>query len=311
MISLGGQPVPLVEPGATARQRAGVHWSSIPSCCRWWCCARARKRVAVAVDALLAERDALIKDLDPPADALTAVVGGILLEDGSVAWCSTPRSWSKRFKPIAQGAARFRSSRRRSSGERRTILVVDDSFTTRTLEKSILEAHGYQVRVAVDGVEALDRAAGRAGRPGDHRHPDAAAGRLRPARGDEEGSAAGAHSGDRRQLAGEARGPGARPGASAPTPTSSSGSSTTRICSTRSGKFCEGVASRRSLMNKIRVHDRRGFARSVAASSSSTSSARDPRLEVVGGGRTAPRRRCACCTASRPTSSRWTSACRA
>ena len=28
-------------------------------------------------------------------------------------------------------------------------------MTTRTLEKSILEAHGYRVRVAVDGIEAL------------------------------------------------------------------------------------------------------------------------------------------------------------
>jgi two-component system chemotaxis sensor kinase CheA len=30
-------------------------------------------------------------------------------------------------------------------------------MTTRTLEKSILEAHGYRVRVAVDGMEALDQ----------------------------------------------------------------------------------------------------------------------------------------------------------
>jgi two-component system, chemotaxis family, sensor kinase CheA len=37
----------------------------------------------------------------------------------------------------------------------RSILVVDDSVTTRTLERSILEAHGYRVRVAVDGMEAL------------------------------------------------------------------------------------------------------------------------------------------------------------
>ena len=36
-----------------------------------------------------------------------------------------------------------------------SILVVDDSITTRTLEKSILEAHGYRVRTAVDGLEAL------------------------------------------------------------------------------------------------------------------------------------------------------------
>jgi two-component system chemotaxis sensor kinase CheA len=33
--------------------------------------------------------------------------------------------------------------------------VVDDSLTTRTLEKNILEAAGYQVRLATDGVEAL------------------------------------------------------------------------------------------------------------------------------------------------------------
>ena len=34
------------------------------------------------------------------------------------------------------------------------ILVVDDSITTRTMEKNLLEAAGYQVRVAVDGSDA-------------------------------------------------------------------------------------------------------------------------------------------------------------
>jgi two-component system chemotaxis sensor kinase CheA len=38
----------------------------------------------------------------------------------------------------------------------RTILVVDDSITTRTLEKSILEAQGYQVLLSVDGIDALN-----------------------------------------------------------------------------------------------------------------------------------------------------------
>jgi two-component system chemotaxis sensor kinase CheA len=36
-----------------------------------------------------------------------------------------------------------------------TILVVDDSITTRTLEKNILEAAGYGVRLASDGEEAF------------------------------------------------------------------------------------------------------------------------------------------------------------
>jgi two-component system chemotaxis sensor kinase CheA len=42
-----------------------------------------------------------------------------------------------------------------TSDERKTILVVDDSITTRTLEKNILEAVGYEVKLATDGREAL------------------------------------------------------------------------------------------------------------------------------------------------------------
>ena len=38
-----------------------------------------------------------------------------------------------------------------------SILVVDDSITTRTLEKNILETAGYHVITAVDGAEALKR----------------------------------------------------------------------------------------------------------------------------------------------------------
>lgn len=39
---------------------------------------------------------------------------------------------------------------------KRTILVVDDSLTTRALEKNILEAAGYDVALASDGREALE-----------------------------------------------------------------------------------------------------------------------------------------------------------
>jgi two-component system chemotaxis sensor kinase CheA len=39
-------------------------------------------------------------------------------------------------------------------GRPSAVLVVDDSITTRTMEKTLLETAGYQVRVAVDGIEA-------------------------------------------------------------------------------------------------------------------------------------------------------------
>ena len=48
------------------------------------------------------------------------------------------------------------------AGDRQTrkapsILIVDDSLTTRELERSILEASGYNVTVAVDGLDGLNK----------------------------------------------------------------------------------------------------------------------------------------------------------
>jgi two-component system chemotaxis sensor kinase CheA len=39
---------------------------------------------------------------------------------------------------------------------RKRLLIAEDSLTTRTLERSILESAGYEVLVAVDGQDALD-----------------------------------------------------------------------------------------------------------------------------------------------------------
>ncbi len=57
--------------------------------------------------------------------------------------------------PSPQAPARVQA-RPDAARTQATILVVDDSITTRTLEKTILQAQGYRVLVAVDGMEALD-----------------------------------------------------------------------------------------------------------------------------------------------------------
>jgi len=114
-----------------------------------------RMRLAVVVDVLLAEREGLIKKLGAPAACLPTFCGGVLLEDGTVALVLNPAELTEGFRP-GQGTLslpRVESAAMPAT----TILVVDDSFTTRTLETSILETHGYSVRVAVDGLEALDK----------------------------------------------------------------------------------------------------------------------------------------------------------
>ncbi|HEY5313672.1 MAG TPA: response regulator [Pirellulales bacterium] len=114
------------------------------------------KRVAVVVDAFAAEQNALIQNLGPPADTMRLYLGGILLEDGSVSPVLNPAELIDRFTP-AKKAAILRPPAPTGPQQTPTVLVVDDSFTTRTLETSILEANGFRVRVAVDGVEALEQ----------------------------------------------------------------------------------------------------------------------------------------------------------
>jgi two-component system chemotaxis sensor kinase CheA len=46
------------------------------------------------------------------------------------------------------------SARAEAARSQRAILVVDDSVTTRTMERNLLEAAGFRVRVAVDGIDA-------------------------------------------------------------------------------------------------------------------------------------------------------------
>lgn len=114
------------------------------------------RRVAVAVDEFMSIREALVKDIGVPAAVGTMVAGGMLLEDGSVALVLNPFEIVETFRK--SGTVRVLTTIEKPPEKRvPVILVVDDSLTTRTLEKSILEAHGFIVRLAVDGIEALNR----------------------------------------------------------------------------------------------------------------------------------------------------------
>jgi two-component system chemotaxis sensor kinase CheA len=116
------------------------------------------KRLAVLVDELLAERNAVIKKMPTPElAAISYFRGAVILEDGTVSLVVDVRGLVERKgQEIAFAEAEERVDAN-ATGAMPRILVVDDSFTTRTLEKSILEANGYEVTLAVDGVEALQK----------------------------------------------------------------------------------------------------------------------------------------------------------
>jgi two-component system, chemotaxis family, sensor kinase CheA len=116
-------------------------------------------RFAIWADEFLAERDAMIRELGMPAPATGNVSGCALLRDGTVFVVLNPAGLAASCAlstvapvPQVQGAANQTTARKIAP----SILVVDDSVTSRSLEKSILEAQGYRVRVAIDGLEALE-----------------------------------------------------------------------------------------------------------------------------------------------------------
>lgn len=112
------------------------------------------KRLAVVVDGLIGEREGLVKSLGAPLHRSKRFEGGLMLDRGKVALVVTPSALFEAFHQLRHGHLTD-ILQKRTEHKKLRILVVDDSFTTRILEKSILEAKGYQVDVAVDGVEAL------------------------------------------------------------------------------------------------------------------------------------------------------------
>ncbi len=111
---------------------------------------------AVAVDRLLDVRVLLVGPAPPLGGDPALMSGTVMLADETPALVLDPEGLCVRARAGGLVAAPVAAPERRRARVR-TVLVVDDSITTRTLEKSILEAHGYRVFVCVDGQDALDR----------------------------------------------------------------------------------------------------------------------------------------------------------
>jgi two-component system, chemotaxis family, sensor kinase CheA len=112
-------------------------------------------RVAVAVERVIDNRQVIIREtgLSGPYNGMCS--GAVALDDGAVAVVLSMGDLVQRF--VQSGGAKQRFLPSPEQHRKRRVLVVDDSITTRSLERSILEAHGFEVELAVDGVEALEK----------------------------------------------------------------------------------------------------------------------------------------------------------
>lgn len=143
------------------------------------------RRIAFAVDAVLGDQEVLVKGLGPQLRRVRNVAGATVLGAGRVVPILSVPDLMKSalaaaaLSPMptqrAKGAGADGSAESVAAGPsesatgahpaasvgaddkqgRLSLLVVEDSVTSRTLLKNILESSGYDVVTAVDGVDAL------------------------------------------------------------------------------------------------------------------------------------------------------------
>ncbi|WP_119070703.1 hybrid sensor histidine kinase/response regulator [Aggregatilinea lenta] len=116
----------------------------------------AEQRFALLVDDVITEQELAVKPLGKPLHRVRNVAGAALLGDGKPVVILNTADLIRSAKGVRQPAA-FRPTEALQEKTKAHILVVDDSITTRTLEKNILETAGFDVTTATDGSEALHR----------------------------------------------------------------------------------------------------------------------------------------------------------
>jgi two-component system sensor histidine kinase and response regulator WspE len=110
----------------------------------------------VIVDRFLGERELVVRPLDPRLSKVKDVSAAALIEDGSPALIIDIDDLVRSAEKIAS-SGRLRALQDAAAvvghGRRKRVLVVDDSLTVRELERKLLDHHGYDVEVAVDGMD--------------------------------------------------------------------------------------------------------------------------------------------------------------
>ncbi len=117
----------------------------------------AERRLAFRVDAVTTAQEVVVKPLPRPFLRVRYLAGASILGTGEVILVLNAADLLRvSATAAALPAVAVAAPAAVEASRPRTIMVVDDSITTRTLEKNILEAAGYAVRAFADGLEAWE-----------------------------------------------------------------------------------------------------------------------------------------------------------
>lgn len=111
---------------------------------------------AFEVDELFSEQELVLKPLGPEVANAQYISGAAVLGSGEIAIILNANDLARAASGRSIRRRMVQASEQAAVPRRSHILIVDDSITTRTLEKNILETAGFDVEVAVHGQQAWE-----------------------------------------------------------------------------------------------------------------------------------------------------------
>lgn len=127
----------------------------------------AQQRIALHVDEVLGNQEAVVKNLGPQLSRLPGLAGMTLLASGAVALIYNPVALATLYADSAHAMMRAEAeapmgavaAEAVAANAAPLVMVVDDSLTVRRVTQRLLVREGYRVVVAKDGLDALERLA--------------------------------------------------------------------------------------------------------------------------------------------------------
>jgi two-component system, chemotaxis family, sensor kinase CheA len=116
------------------------------------------QRIAFVIDEVLGEQEVLVKTLGKQLARVRNIAGATILGNGKVVPILNVADLMKSV--VRTSAARVAAPAMAGSDvadRKKSVLVAEDSITSRILLKNILETAGYQVETAVDGIDAFTK----------------------------------------------------------------------------------------------------------------------------------------------------------
>ncbi|CAE6791804.1 hybrid sensor histidine kinase/response regulator [Paraburkholderia nemoris] len=117
----------------------------------------------VVVDRFLGERMLVVQPLDPRLGKIRNITAGALMENGDPVLIADVDDWLRSVERLVAGGDLKHTQHGAALTARRVtrrVLVVDDSLTVRELERKLLATRGYDVTIAVDGMDGWNAVRG-------------------------------------------------------------------------------------------------------------------------------------------------------